>query len=281
MTYPLDPADQRLTDFMPPGVVAAQQRALEDAADLQIWRAHDAQWRNFHRLRQFSVNHATQAWRRRYRSPLAPYALAYLFTQPIIGAAGSSSIAEVRAATRLWKAGAESQHPIPLLAALSEQSRGRDPRLIWDLRTELANRSDDGMADDAVYIGLGLSSLDTPTGTWDQVCRQATSELDIAGTILYTSTGSEDPADQQVIVADRRGAFDVNVTTIHTYRGLGRYQRSSPYPFSNVQLHHLYEDSGHGPLLWAMRELDLVLHEADRQRRMAASGRREHRRRPS
>lgn len=279
VTYHRDPHDLGMAGFVPTGVLAAQQHAREDAEDLRRWRVHDLRWQVFHRLRQLSVNHAGQAWQRRYRAPLAPYALGYVFTQPAADVAGGAArVTVVRAATRLWKAGPESRHPISLLRVLTEQALGRDPRLGWDLREEIANRCDDGMADDAVYAGLGLSSLDTHTGTWAQVCQTAGSELDIPGLIVYLSTQPADPAaadlgEHQVFVADRRSATDLNATTIHSHGGLDTFQGSAPYPVAEVSLHTLYHESGHGPLLQAMRNLDLVLHAADQQRRTMASGR--------
>ena len=161
---------------------------------------------------------------------------------------------------------------------MTEQTRGRDPRLVWDLREEIANRCDDGMAADATYAGLGLSSLDTHTGTWAQVCQTAGNELDIPGLILYLSgrpadPAAADPGEHQVFVADRRGATDLNATTIHSHAGLDTFRGAAPYPVADVALHTLYHDSGHGPLLSAMYELDLVLYPADQQRRTTASGR--------
>jgi hypothetical protein len=281
VTYSEMPPDPRLTDLRPPGVIAAERRAHQELADLRRWRDYDVQWQVFHRLRVLSANHSNQAWQRRYRGPLAPYALAYLFTQPAAKVeADAARVTEVHAATRLWKAGPESQHPIPLLSALIEQVRGRDPRLPWDLREEIANRSDPGMAVDAAYLGLGLSTLDTNTGTFAQVCQTASTELDIPGGILFVSTRSSDkPDDQQVIVADRRGATDMNVTTIHTYQGLTRYQHSSPYPFAEVYWKTLYGESGQGQLLRWMWELDRALCLADMTNRTMSSARRESQRR--
>lgn len=279
VTNPTDP-DHYLHADLPPAILAAQQRARQDAHDLQKWRAHDLKWQVFHRLWRMNVNHAAQAWQHRYRNPLAPYALAYLFTQPTEVTTVNSQNTTVLAATRLWKAGPESQQPLPLLSALTSQARSRDPRMPWDLRQEIANRSDDGMADDAVYLGLGLSSLDTHTGTWAQVCQHTTVERDIPGTILCLSTGSADPTDQQVIVADRRGVADRNNVTIHAHAALDRYYGASSYPFADRDLQTLYEQFGFESLLRAMRELDLVLKQADHQRRTMRPGR-DHRRRPS
>ncbi|GIF01110.1 hypothetical protein [Paractinoplanes rishiriensis] len=265
---------QRAADQLPPGLLANQQRACEEAAELAQWQAYDLQWQVFHRLREFSVNHGSQAWRLRYRTPLSAYALAYLFTQPADPGSRSSQLTVVRAATRLWKAGPESQHPVPLLSSLTGQVRGRDPRLVWDLREQIANRSDDGMTADAVYLGLGLSSLDTHTGAFAQVCQTATNEMDIPGVFLFLATGSADPVDQQVIIADRRCATDHNVTTVHAHRALSLFRLQAPYPFAHVELETLYQQSGYGQLLRWMWELDRALHEADHARREAATRRR-------
>jgi hypothetical protein len=278
MTQPIDPHPA----WPIAGVEAARERAAAEAAELVHWRAYDLQWQIFHRLRKFNVNHASQAYRHRYRTPLGSHALAYLFQQPAPNLTDETAqVTAVRAATRIWKAGPEAAHPIPLMSTYADLARKRDPRIPWDLRTEIANRCDDGMADDAVYVGLGYSTLDTPTGTFTEVCQAATSELDLPGVFLYVASGSEEWTDQQVIVAERRGPRDHNLTTIHTYRGLRAYQLSAPYPFAQVGLTTLHEESGWGPVLRWMWELDRVLHDADATRRALQHQQRTRRRRPS
>ncbi|MBM2623433.1 hypothetical protein JIG36_48855 [Actinoplanes sp. LDG1-06] len=282
VTYPRDPQDQRLTDMRPRRLAGAGHRAQLDPDDLQAWQQHDLRWQAFHRLRLLSVNHGTLAWQRRFRAPIAAYGLAYLFTQPIADATPDDARqTQVCAATRLWKAGPESQHVVPLLSALIHQVRARDPRRPWDLRTEIANRADQGMNTNAVYSGLGLSTLDTYTSSFAEVCQTANSELDVPGGILYVAGGPAGWADQRVIVADRRGASELNVTTIHTHNGLSRFRLDAPYPFAEVALHTLYQESGSGELLRLMWDLDQALREADEARRHATSSPQNRHRRPS
>lgn len=255
---------------MLPGVVAARQHAADDAA----WSDHDLRWQCFHRLHRLSTKHATEAWRLRYQRPLAPYALAFLFGQHEQDS-GRRDLT-VRAATRVWWHGAETTHVLPLLAALTTAARGRAPGE-WDLRHEIANRFDEQMSEDAEYLGLGLSTLHTATGTVEQAYQHAQTEWDVPGVILFMATAwprtgvSPDAAalvpDEHVFIADRRGRADLGQFTIHSHHALTRYENASSYPFSTVALADLYQQFGHRQTLHAMRLLDRELRAADAERR--------------
>ncbi|MCY1144049.1 hypothetical protein OWR29_39150 [Actinoplanes sp. Pm04-4] len=282
MTYPPDPysATSVPGGHLLPGVVAQQQRDAHDALEDDQYSVHDQQWQVFHRLRLLSVNHAQKGYRLRYRTPLSAHALAFLFVQPATAERAGGRRSEVVAATRLWLAGPESRHAGPLLAELTRQARERDPRSVWDLREHLANRCDTAMGEHAVYLGLGLSSLDTAAGRFAQVCQTASTELEVGGSILYVATGSAEPEDQQIIAAERHGAGTFNATTIHSYRALSLYRLSAPYPFAEAGLHALYGDPVRGPLLEGMRLLDFTLRQADAERRAMQNGPRARRGRP-
>jgi hypothetical protein len=49
-----------------------------------------------------------------------------------------------------------------------------------DPRVEMCNRSED-MTPQARYVGIGISSLDTPAGTWHQIQHSAKDERDVPG----------------------------------------------------------------------------------------------------
>ena len=262
---------------VPPGVLANQQRAREQQAELDAWQRFDRDWQLFQRAWLLNVRHGEQAWRRRYTRPLAPYGLGFLFCQPATGDTSRTTI--VTAATRLWLAGPETQEPTQLLAKLAAQVRGRDPQGRWDLREQIANRRDDGMTDAAVYTGLALSTLNTSTGRFPDLCATAGSELDIPGTILYVSARPDAVAEQKVFIAERRGASEHHLMTIHSHHALSTHLMSSPHPYADTSLDNLYHHFGHGPLLHWMLHLDLALHDADSARRIGTPTRRDTRHR--
>jgi hypothetical protein len=277
--YPYQPGAAPFADHRqePPPAPAERRRAEEARSELDAWQRYDVDWQLFHRAWLLNVRHGEQAWRRRYTRPLAPYGLGFLFIQPATG--DTSRNALVTAATRLWLAGPEAEDPTRLLAKLTSQARGCDPDARWDLRQEIANRYDDTMQQAAVYTGLALSNLNTRTGSFHDVCATATSEMDIPGTILYVSAhpdsghgvaGRADHSGEvRMFVAERRGASEHNLLTIHSHGALSTHMMSSPYPYAETDLGYLYHDPVHGRLLQAMLHLDAAVRDADQARRDA------------
>src|SRR5262252_357603 len=99
-------------------------------------------------MRRMNLKHAQHAWDLRYSDPLAPYGLAFFFLQR----AEQPGRFTVQAATKLWLAGPEVQDLPRLLFGLNDLVGRRMQAGPMDLRTELANRVDDAMDDDAYYI---------------------------------------------------------------------------------------------------------------------------------
>ncbi|HET8660334.1 MAG TPA: hypothetical protein VFM55_15210 [Micromonosporaceae bacterium] len=212
------------------------------------------------RMRWMNVKHAQHAWDQRYSDPLAPYGLAFLFVQPTPGRAERLS---VKAATKLWLAGLEAQHLPRLLFGLNEHVGKRMQTGPLDLRTDLANRVDDSMADSAYYIGVGLSSLDTHTGVWEQAREQVENVADVPGRVLIVLT------DQTTIVCERRGLNEYNAFQIHSTHSLGDVFAHGVYRWGWSQPEQLRTDPAHAEVLHWLDTLNLTLWQADNARLVA------------
>ncbi|MBB2940624.1 hypothetical protein FB565_000328 [Actinoplanes lutulentus] len=223
----------------------------------QTRRRQDLEWRIFERAREMNVRHADAAWERRYKRPLSPYGLAFIFRQ---------QSGQVAAATKLWLAGPEPDDPVDLLGALVDLARGRAKGQLWDVRREIADRAV-GVGDDAVYLGLVMSSLDTRTGTWAQVCRTASSALQIPGTFLYVCGAPDGPDGQRAFVADRRAAGGHGKVTIWSHQAFSTPEILSPHPYLKVSLSTLYQESRVGHVLSWMTALDHEVRVAETDRR--------------
>ena len=120
--------------------------------------------------------HAEEAWRRRRRDPINPHALLYVYAEPPYG---EPPTCELRLASRLFLDADEPALPMLLFEfkdrILEHLKEGADPR-----GPELSN-SVQQMSASALYVGLAVSSLDTPAGTWDKVQRTVRSDMDIPG----------------------------------------------------------------------------------------------------
>lgn len=150
------------------------------------------------RLLRMNARHATHAWLQRRAHPVGPHGLAFLYCDRVNG----SQYHSVAAATRLVD-DAEDVRELPrLLFRLSTLARERyagdaggfDPRVC------MTNRYDP-MSAGAVYIGVGVSSLDTAAATWAEVQASARGPLDIPGrcfalltdgTLLLLERGAQD-----------------------------------------------------------------------------------------
>jgi hypothetical protein len=127
------------------------------------------------RLVEMSWLHSRNAWERRRRDPISPHALVFFYAE---APAADPPRCELRIAQRLFLGADEPRLPV-LLYQMIEVARthlgaGGDPR------REMSTVCDD-MSAHAVYVGVGVSSLDTPAGTWVQIQRRASGELDVPG----------------------------------------------------------------------------------------------------
>jgi hypothetical protein len=207
------------------------------------------------RLRHMNLLHATHAWNRRHDDPIAPYGLAFLFVQP-----GDPPFYVVSAATKLWLKGPETEDLPRLLFELNQLVTTKFVEPEFDLRRDLANREDPGMNEDAWYVGLGLSSLDTSTGTWDQVSRSVSRSGDIPGVARIVMI------DGTIIVCDRRGLNEFNSLKMKATLPLVASRIESLYPWSFAYADELRVDPDHANVLPWLEELNLNLWRLDNMR---------------
>ncbi|MEV0611173.1 hypothetical protein AB0I61_32990 [Polymorphospora rubra] len=136
-----------VTEPAPPqsGIEAA--RAAENAA---------AELRNavVDRWRKMAALHAMHALDRRHRDPISPNACAFLYTEPT---------GRIRIASRLLLAGPEADDLVPLLHRLTtivtRHGAGYDPRVAMSNRAERMDAK-------STWLGLAVSTLDTPARAW-------------------------------------------------------------------------------------------------------------------
>jgi hypothetical protein len=239
---------------------AAAKPAPEPMPDPRLVAA-DIRIAAIHRMQQMSVKHAQRAWERRRSDPLSAHGLAFLYIQPD-NRPGRQQRYRLCAATKLWLAGEESSDLPGLLLALAtavEEHRSDpsfDPRWAW------ANRTDSEMTRAAFFAGLGISSLDTYTGTWDEVQTRVTKEQNIPASLrIVVSDGT-------IAVCERRGLDEYNELTVRTTEPLGFAYGQAPFPWGNVTAQELLADEYHKqPLLQLLSLSDRLWHQD--QRRLA------------
>ena len=127
------------------------------------------------RLTSMNWNQAVATWRRRRHDPLNPHVLVFFFAEP---PTGRPARCELQVAARLFPAGDEQRLAMllyELLPVVHDHLRaGRDPDqylFSWH----------DPRSPHARYAGLGVTSLDTPAGSWEQVQKTAQSDMDVPG----------------------------------------------------------------------------------------------------
>ncbi|MDP9792532.1 hypothetical protein J2S43_001044 [Catenuloplanes nepalensis] len=248
----------------PPAAVPAVHLSVD--ADMHLRRSA------LERLRLMNTLHARHAWEKRHADPIAAYGLALLY----VAADDDHGRRGVKAATKLWLAEPKTADLPRLLYGLTLAVQAQAGNAGYDPRQELAT-STDKMDDGARYVGLGVSSLDTHSGTWDQVQNRVSRYTDVPGTVrvvLGTDTA---------IVADRRGLDEFNTWTVHTTHALSASIADAPFPYGSVTPAQLEDDPAHGLVLRWMRELHFAFWRADVARLEAAQRAQQvaaHRRRP-
>ncbi|MEV4518212.1 hypothetical protein AB0K00_55810 [Dactylosporangium sp. NPDC049525] len=128
------------------------------------------------RLRRFSVLHTRHVWERRRRDPLSPHGIALFYLER-----GVPVLQQLRTATRIFLADDEANELPMLLYGLARHAHEgyqSDPQ--FDPRTMMANKCDP-MSAAAVFVGVGVCTLDTPYGSWDDAQRHAANEFDLPG----------------------------------------------------------------------------------------------------
>jgi hypothetical protein len=173
------------------------------------------------RMRRFNVLHADHAWRRRYRDPIAAHGMAFLYADP-----EGTGWWSLRTATRLVLDAPEVARAELMLHGLIEAVHELAPGGPVDPRVDMANRCD-RMTDRAVFIGVGLSTLDTPVrpdphggpdlgGPWTTVRKTADGVSSIAGRCYMVLT------DGAAMVLDRGRYTDpepVRLRSTHMVHG--------------------------------------------------------------
>jgi hypothetical protein len=162
--YGDEPARHRYADAPVPPPVSPWDEALPDLRNKVVNRLTSMNW-----------NQAVATWQRRRRDPLNPHVLVFFFAEP---PSGRPPRCELHVAARLFPAGDQQRLAMLLYELLpvvhDHLSAGRDPDqyiFSWhDQRSPYAR-----------YAGLGVTSLDTPAGSWEQVQKTAQSDMDVPG----------------------------------------------------------------------------------------------------
>jgi hypothetical protein len=162
------------------------------------------------RLRKMNALHLRHAWESRRRDPIGPHAVVFFYAD----LAGTRPLRyRLACATRMVLDGDEVRDLPRLLFDLTTVAQAiRTEYGVCDPRSWLVTRVEP-MSRDAVYLGVGVSSLDTPSGTWPEVLAAGLTPVSIPGRCFaYLSDGG-------MILCDRRGADEFgafHVTSTHS-----------------------------------------------------------------
>ena len=168
------------------------------------------------RMLTMSRNHAAHAWTNRRSQPVCPHAIAFLYADAMpMGSAGMAHddgvrFATVVAATRMVNDSDDVQDLTRLLYRLTNLARGRYLPTAggFDPAVQMATHRDRSSGH-AYYIGLGVSTLDTPKSMWAAVQRTGSDVEDVAGRCFVLL------ADDTALLIDRGaprlGRHDVGV----------------------------------------------------------------------
>ena len=163
------------------------------------------------RLVRMNLRHAAHAWEHRRDRPVAPHAVCFLYVdrRP---AEAQGEFLEVVAATRMFNDDPTVQDLPRLLHRLTVLARDRYAGTPggFDPAVQMTGHHDQSSGA-ATYIGLGVSTLDTPAGGWAQMQQAATGPEDIAGRCLALLT------DHTAMVLDRGASRDAfGAVSVHS-----------------------------------------------------------------
>jgi hypothetical protein len=148
------------------------------------------------RLRRMNALHLQHAWETRRRDPIGPHAVVFFYADT---ASHRPLRYRLTCATRMFLDGADVRDLPRLLFELGGIAEGYREVGGFEPRTQMATRIEP-MPSRAVYVGLGVSSLDTPSGDWATVLASGAGPVNIPGRCLaYLSDGA-------MLLCDRRGA---------------------------------------------------------------------------
>lgn len=181
----------------------------QDAAGPPDWGGSSIELRNLvvDRMRQMNAMHGMHAYDRcRSRAPIGPHGLAFLYRDLVAG--GERPRYVLRTATRLFVDGDDVRHLYHLIDELIAIARDYSARGTFDPRITMSNRGDK-MSAHAEYVGVGISTLDTRHGKWEEVQQRVSSPLDVPGLCYAVLT------DGSRIVVER-GAGTIGATRIYS-----------------------------------------------------------------
>ena len=197
----------RVPQPSPPPQVPSQDQAPHDptAADLRN--------QVIERLRRMNARHSFYAWERRNSDPLGPHGLAFFYADPQPEQAPTHYV--LVSATRMFLDGSDVDDLPQLLYDLTGIAETYLKSGQLDPRTQMAQRVEP-MSPAAMYIGVGISSLDTypvgsQSGRWREVAKVAAGPADIPGRCFAVLV------DNTMLLLDRRGrrefgAFHITCT---------------------------------------------------------------------
>jgi hypothetical protein len=146
---------------------------------------HHPQWAEIRnqaldRMQQMNAQHGFWAWERRRSQPIGPHGIAFLYWDTP-GGGGRPSHIVVAAATRLVHDDPDVRDVNRLLYRLCQLGRERYlPVGDFDPRKTMSNRAD-AMSSEALFLGVGVSTLDTADSTWEQTQERASGPHQIPG----------------------------------------------------------------------------------------------------
>jgi hypothetical protein len=148
------------------------------------------------RMVKANFEHLHHAWTRRWSDPITPQAIFYLYADPAL-----------HLAYRTFPAADEARLPYLLYDLIphvrAQVAAGHDIRDVQCTFVE-------DMHPTAAYVGVAVSSLDTPAGNWATVWHAARSELHIPGRSYVWLI------DDTVMVIDRFAHDEFGRVMIHT-----------------------------------------------------------------
>jgi hypothetical protein len=161
--------------WLPPEAPPEPRMPPQNSSDLVALELRNL---SIDRIRRMNAMHGTHAWDRRRREPIGPHGLAFLYRDPV--APGDPPRYKVVAATRLFLDGDDVRNLHRLLYEMSGIARDYLTRGAFDPRLTMTDRQEQ-MSQRAEYIGLGVSTLDTPNAPWYEALERASGPLDIPG----------------------------------------------------------------------------------------------------
>jgi hypothetical protein len=235
------------------------------------------------RMEALNAGHAKTAFNRRRSDPIAAHVLALLFAQPnpdfvapppahlvrghdwrTVSGDQWTNAWQVKVATRIWTAGPENTDLGQLLFRLEQHVHDNRHADGWTLREQLTTSIDPGLHADAVWVGLAVSSLDTKTGTFAQVCHTADNWAYVPGVIRLCVNVAPPMYRPHLawIVGDRRGVDEFGTKTVHSTHRLSDIDFNRPFNYGHASADQLFHDRAHDTALQRMLGLDTALRSA-------------------